>query len=1093
LLPVAALALGLLAWWLPAILAGAGALDWIVARAAGDLQGSVHIGSASLGWLRPIAIADVSVRDAAGQPVAEVPQIVSDRPLWELIRQPSDLGRFRLAQPCVHVVLHDGTSNVEQLLAKYLAASDRLPRTVGLSLEVADARLEIVDRAANRSWKWEKVALTAAVPVGGAGSIEVRGSAGVADDAAARLVAECKLSETASKIVPEIKLDAQSLPLEMFAPLVARFLPGARVAGRATCNVSLSGTSSLRGVVDVEHFQASSPELADAVQLRRVRLEWDLAWPGSEIAVKQLTADCELGKLSLAGTFSPLELTADKLLASLRKQTFAANARVDLAALAASLPRTLHIRSQTQITAGQLELAVTGRPDAKGAAWEGRVQAGELKALIEGRPVVWQQPIAVNFAVRDTGAGIRVETLKCQSSFFNLEAQGQPEELAAMARFDLGQLVGQLEQFVDLGGIRASGEGWAYLNWKSPDRKAFTADLECQARNFRLVLPQVPAWEEPNVVLFLSSAGQMTGGAPSRLESASLKATTAADQIEARLLQPIADWRTAVAWPIEARLQGHLEAWPARLRNWIDLAPWKPAGAYDLSTRLMLSTSLVSTEQTRLAVNGLSLSLAGLTIVEPNVQLAATGEWERSKACLRFRSLALNAASLAAESSNLVADFSAADLRLAGVVKYQGDLERLRQWIPPTPGQTPWNVGGRIAGSGSVEQTAGATRAALEATIEQLVVVDGAGQRFTEPGVRLAVRGDYDRAKHEVQLHECTLGATNLALASGGRATGIGQTASVDVNGTAQYDLQRLSDLLRPWIPAQVRFTGQGKEPFWVRGPLTAADAQGEAAVNWSSGYAYGFQAGPCQVKAKLTQGVIRCEPIACELSEGKARIAPRVRLAPAPAEVSFEPGLVAEQVRINPAMCQNALSYAAPALAGVATAEGRFSIQLERCRFPLTDWGHGDLAGKLVVHTVEVAPGPLVGQIASALGYSSPAKLSREASIPFWMQDRRIHHQGMELIFPDVTVRTSGSVGLDRSLALVVSMPVPQKWIGQNALGTALQNQVLELPVAGTLDRPQLDRRGIEEFSRKVIGTATRNLLQDRMKQQLDRLLPSR
>jgi hypothetical protein len=302
-----------------------------------------------------------------------------------------------------------------------------------------------------------------------------------------------------------------------------------------------------------------------------------------------------------------------------------------------------------------------------------------------------------------------------------------------------------------------------------------------------------------------------------------------------------------------------------------------------------------------------------------------------------------------------------------------------------------------------------------------------------------------------------------------------------------------LGELLRPWIPSGIRFTGQGKDPFWLRGPLTSADSQGEATLNWSGAYLYGFQAGPGQLKAKLAQGVIRAEPIACDLSEGKAKLAPRIRLNPLPAEASLEPGLVADQVRINPTMCQYALSYVAPALAGVTTAEGRISIQLERCRLPLADPGQGDLAGKLVVHTVEVGPGPLVAQIASALGYTSPAKLSRESSIPFWVQNRRIHHEGMELVFPDVTVRTSGSVGFDRSLQLVVSMPVPEKWIGQNPLGTALRGQVLALPVAGTLDQPQLDRRALEDVSRKLIGTAARNVLEDRFKQQLNRLLPSR
>lgn len=1091
--PLCVLALGLLAWWLPAILAATGAVSWIVARATGDLQGSIQIGSTSLGWLSPIAVSDVTVRDAAGQPMAEVPRIEGDRRLWDVIRTPSDLGRFRLAQPRLRIVLSNNTSNVEQLLAKYLANPLPSTRTLGLVVEVTEGRAEIVDATRNASWQLEKLALSASVPSSGAGAIEIRAAVGFAGNPAARLTAECKWPQSNAGAGREFALDAQSVPLELLTPLAERFQPGTRIAGRGTCNLRLDHSNNLRGSLAAEPLQVTASMLAEPVQLRQLKLNCDLAWPSEELVVRQLTADCELGRLSLSGTLSRAGFSTESLLASLRKQAFEVNGRIDLAALATSLPRTLRIRAQTQITTGQLELSLACKPDGKGAAWQGRIQAGELKGVVEGRPIAWQQPLAVNFSLRDAPEAITLETFKCQSSFFNLEAQGRPEEMAAAARFDLGQLVTQLEQFVDLGGIRATGEGWAHVNWKSPDRRAFGVDLECQAREFRLVLPGQPAWEEPNLVLLLSATGQMVGGVPARVESATVKATAAADQLEARLLQPVADWRTAVAWPIEARLQGRFEAWPGRLRNWIDLGVYKPAGTYDLTARLAFSSTLVSAEQTRLLVNGLNLTLPGVTIAEPSVQLTTTADWDRSKGQVKLRNLALSCTSLALEGNNLALDLPPNDLRLAGTIKYQGDLERLRQWLPRTTAEPTWNVGGRVVGSGNVDHSGNSARAALDATIDGLVLVDAGGQRITEPQVRLVVRGVYDRAKGEVQFEECSLISSSLTVQAGGRMAGVGRAPTTDLNGTAQYDLQRLSALLQPWIPSGIRFTGQGKDPFSIRGPLNSAEAQGEAAVNWNGAYVYGFQAGPGQLKAKLAQGVIRAEPIVCELSEGKSRLTPRVRLAPLPAEFSLESGLVAEQVRINPTMCQYALSYAAPALAGVATAEGRISIQLDRCRFPLANLDQGDLAGKLMIHTVEVGPGPLIAQITSALGYTSPAKLSRESSIPFWVQNRRIHHQGMELIFPDVTVRTTGSVGFDRTMDLVVSMPVPEKWIGQNPLGTALRGQTLSLPVSGTLDQPRLDRRAIEDVSRQLMGTAARNLLEDRFKQQLNRLLPSR
>lgn len=1093
-LPVMLLILAGVVWFLPAIITRSSALNWIVARAAADLNGSAEVGSATLGWFSPITVTDVRIRDAAGQPVAEVPRVVGERRLWDLVWRPGDLGQFKIDRPHLTVVLRDGTSNVEQLLQKYLSNTQPSRRSQSLGLEVTDGQVEIRDTAGNRSWQIDKVSLRAKVPATGAGPIELSTS-GAIGGSNGRLSAECKLPDAGG---PDLTMEIQSAPLDILTPIAERFLPGTRLTGRASGNVRLAGNST-RGSLVADEFQAVAAVLSDPVQLRQLKGEWDLAWPGQEMAVKKLAAECELGQVSLAGTFSRVEFTPDKLLASLRKQSFEAAGRVDLARLAASLPKTLRIRQNTQVTSGQLELAVSGRPDSKGAAWQGHLKAAELKALVEGRPIAWQQPMAINFSLRDAAGGITVEMLKCESSFLTVEAQGRPEELAAAARFDLGQLASQLGQFVDLGGLRTAGEGWAYLNWKSPDRKTFSADLELQARDFRLALPNLPPWEEPNLVLFLAAAGQMTGGVPVRLESASLRAKAAPDELEAKLLEPVADWRTAASWPVEARMQGRLEAWAPRLRNFVDLGPWKAAGAYDLSARGAFSATQVALEQAQLTAKELSVTGPGVAIADPAAQVSAAGQWDRAKGQLKIRSGTLQSSAVAIAANDLCIDLPPQNFRAAGAVKYQGQLERLRQWFPSAAGQAGYSIAGRVSGTGNVEQSGATVRGALDATIENLLVADSFGQRFGEPQVRLALRGDYDRATGLVQLQQCSVAAASLMLEAGGRVSGTGfqpvsgtpDRRTADLTGTAQYDLQRLTDLARPWIPGGIRLAGQGKDPFWIRGPLTAGEAQAEATVKWTSGYLYGFEAGEGQLKARLAGGVVRCEPIACTLSEGKLRISPQVRLAPEPAEVTAEAGLVAEQIRINPTMCHYALSYAVPALAGVATAEGRFSLQLERCRLPLADPGRGELGGKLVIHAVEITPGPLVEQLVAAVGRGSTAKLARESTIPFAMRDRRIYHEGMELVFPEVTVRTKGSVGLDRTLSLVASMPVPEKWIGQNPLGTALKNQTIELPVAGTLEQPQLDRRGLESFTQRAVGTAARNLFEDHLKQQFDRLLP--
>jgi translocation and assembly module TamB len=122
-------------------------------------------------------------------------------------------------------------------------------------------------------------------------------------------------------------------------------------------------------------------------------------------------------------------------------------------------------------------------------------------------------------------------------------------------------------------------------------------------------------------------------------------------------------------------------------------------------------------------------------------------------------------------------------------------------------------------------------------------------------------------------------------------------------------------------------------------------------------------------------------------------------------------------------------------------------------------------------------------------LGRASPAVLRRESVVPFRMVGGRVYHQGLELIFPDLTIRTHGSVGLDQTLAIMAEMPVPPKWLGNNVLGSALKNQTIRLPIGGTLSKPMIDRRELERVSRQFVRDAARNVLLEELQKQLERL----
>src|ERR1051325_7852317 len=85
-----------LVWAAPIIAGYTPLVGWACRHADAYIDGTVEAGGASLGWFSPMVLSDVTVRDAQGNVVGEIPRVVGDRSLLKLLLDRSDLGSFCL-------------------------------------------------------------------------------------------------------------------------------------------------------------------------------------------------------------------------------------------------------------------------------------------------------------------------------------------------------------------------------------------------------------------------------------------------------------------------------------------------------------------------------------------------------------------------------------------------------------------------------------------------------------------------------------------------------------------------------------------------------------------------------------------------------------------------------------------------------------------------------------------------------------------------------------------------------------------------------------------------------------------------------------
>jgi hypothetical protein len=258
---------------------------------------------------------------------------------------------------------------------------------------------------------------------------------------------------------------------------------------------------------------------------------------------------------------------------------------------------------------------------------------------------------------------------------------------------------------------------------------------------------------------------------------------------------------------------------------------------------------------------------------------------------------------------------------------------------------------------------------------------------------------------------------------------------------------------------------------------------------------------------------LLRVEPLSLAVGEGRLTAAPQVRFVPQPAELALPAGPLLSNVRISPEVSEAMLKYVAPVLAGATQSEGQFSMHLDGTRVPLAEPRRADSAGRLTVHSVRVVPGPLARELigvaqqieslakrrdpTALLGRSTRPQVTllaiRDQQVNFRVVEGRVHHQNMEFQVGDVMLRSQGSVGLDETLALTLHVPIQDAWIAKEPLLAGLKGQTLQVPVSGTLTRPQLDQRAVASLSAQLLENAAGGALGNELNKALDKLFKPR
>ncbi|CAK9053921.1 Uncharacterized protein SCF082_LOCUS29335 [Durusdinium trenchii] len=178
--------------------------------------------------------------------------------------------------------------------------------------------------------------------------------------------------------------------------------------------------------------------------------------------------------------------------------------------------------------------------------------------------------------------------------------------------------------------------------------------------------------------------------------------------------------------------------------------------------------------------------------------------------------------------------------------------------------------------------------------------------------------------------------------------------------------------------------------------------------------------------------------------------------------------------------------------MANGTAVNGRFTLEANSGRLPFSNLHEAEVEGRLLIHEATVSPGPLMRDVIDMVNQLQAIVVRRPRNIPrdrallkiedqtisYRLSRGRVHHEEIRFQVGGITLTSSGSVGLDETVNLVVQIPLPESWLTKSPLLQSLKGEAVPLVITGTLSRPSVDGRVLGDFGKRIGAKAAGGLL---------------
>jgi hypothetical protein len=1078
---------------------------------------SLKVGSTDLAWWSPITIENLSVRTSDGALEIEIAKLTTSSTLFNLALSPRDWGTIWLESPSVMAKVVQEASKSEATSQEGVAADpaqevDRLLADLRGKIEASGGQVQVEDGLGGR-WSLEGV----------------EGKVEISPDAQTAVAAEWKgsMAESKGSAVEGAlawsrekrakgHLSASRFPLGMLNPFLAWNGDGARLSGMLTGRADFDYDTSL-GRLQMKSEQRGTELViaSPAIEPDRLRLDslegrLSMLVVGSTIQIEQSDFRCDLGEASASGSMDLSKLSDPA------SQNLKVEGVVDVPTLAHRLPSLVRIREGVELESGQL--AVSLRPAANMAGrWDALTEIRDFRASRGGKPVSWSKPVSLSATAGPGSDGEWVvDQFVCESDFLRAKGSGSLASFDVSAVCDLSRLQERLGELLDLGDTRLVGRvsGRIQSSQSPSGGIAMRGAAKGEDLEVRVAGETLLAERQLQAQFQLTAADRTL----EKLIEGAIVLKNEREHLNCHLVEPVGDWKNGPwgTWDIQA--SGDLAELVRRADTVSTLfVDTKMAGVGVVSGRFHLTAASTRFEKLLVDVQGLEYRAPGLAILDQRVRMETSGVWNGEAMSLTLGPTSIIGQTVQCRADRLEGRLTDDGLAMVCQAQLAGDIGAIRRWT--LPASVPVDVAGQFEGNVGLESDGKRWATTVNGTVNDLRYGAGEAPTIDEPRVELAGRASASIGGEDQGLlvQDFRVTVPGLAVTASGQVNQRSSDQVVELTGWMDYDWGTLSPRLRGLLGDQIVFEGRDRRAFRLSGPITSgaktefaaarepvgADGgstavlvgqypglKGEFSLGWERARIYGFSAGTANIDGRLADSWVVTQPVSFPLNQGKVELRPGLFFGTKGTYLHHPAGRLADRITLTREMCEGAMQYIAPVLADSVDVRGLVSIDVEEVKVLIGHLEQADFRGVVRLEDAQATGSPLIRELLVLTDGQPVVEIAKESEIRFQVRQGRVYHEGLQLKLPGMVIETSGYVGLDRSLEMTAEMPIPPRWYPNERVRQQLAGQRIRVPIAGTLDKPRLDKQGFQRQVGQLVQESAGRLIEGELNKQIDKQL---